>query len=473
MSATDLRASVTAPASCRDFSRTEFLRNGLARAGAGLPAIEPGMPAPAGTGLSRRSFIARSAGLAMTVFGAQALSPAAYDAGVESAMASLSDGRVLVSIYMPGGLDGLSVLAPVDDPRYLALRPRLAVPVSSDPGDVFSQDDRLQWHPSMKGFRDLHAEGKVNVLPAVGYTNADQSHFTSRHFWEVGETSARNYLGWMGRHLDRNGVADNPLQGLTIGYSLQPSLATANVPISTIADPTSFGFWMENSGPGMDADAVLALSRMGTPRAGDDEEVTSARRGLQQLKGLRDSLGPLQGLRYPYQATVAYPSSSNPFPARLAMVAEMIARGLPMQCVALQSAGGYDTHAGHHGAMETSLRLDVESVTAFQRDLEARGIADRVLIHVWSEFGRRVPENGPDGCDHGAAGISFLIGTRVNGQMIGEFPGLATLDRLDNLRATSDYRALYCSMLEQWLGADAAPIVPGASGFARIPLLRG
>ena len=472
MTVPSTRSPRSAPAACRDFSRTELLRSGLARAGSGLPAIEPGMPAPAGTGLSRRSFIARSAGLAMTVFGAHALSPAQYDAGVASAMAALPDGRVLVSIYMPGGLDGLSVLAPVNDDRYLALRPRLAVPESGDAADVFSEDDRLQWHPSMKGFRDLHAEGKVNVLPAVGYTNADQSHFTSRHFWEVGETNARNYLGWMGRHLDRNGAADNPLQGLTIGYSLQPSLATANVPISTIADPTNFGFWMENSGPGMEADAVLALSRMGAPRVGDDEEVTSARRGLQQLKGLRDSLGPLQGVGYPFQSTVAYPISSNRFPARLAMVAEMIARGLPMQCVALQSAGGYDTHAGHRGAMEGSLKLDVDSVTAFQRDLEARGVADRVLIHVWSEFGRRVLENGPDGCDHGAAGISFLIGTSVNGRMIGEFPGLGTLDSFDNLRATSDYRALYCSMLEQWLGSDAAAIIPGASGYGRIPLLR-
>jgi uncharacterized protein (DUF1501 family) len=457
---------------CRDFSRTELLRSGLARAGAGLPVIEHGMPQPAGTGLSRRSFLARSAGVALTVFGARALSPAQYDAGVEAAMAAGADGRVLVSIYMPGGLDGMSVLAPVGDPRYRTLRPNIAVRQSSDSADVFSEDTRLQWHPSTKGFRDLHAEGKVSVLPAVGYTNATQSHFTSRHYWEVGETDPRNAIGWMGRHLDRNGSADNPLQGLTIGYALQPALAPASAPVSTIADPTSFGFWLENGGPGMADEAVRTLARLGGDRAGDGAELAGARRALRQLGALKDSLGPLQGVPYPFQSAVTYPDSSNPFPARMAMVAELIDRNLPLQCVAMQSAGGYDTHAGHRNAMAGSLKLDCDTVTAFQRDLEARGIADRVLIHVWSEFGRRVPENGPDGCDHCAGGISFLIGTRAKGQMIGEFPGLATLDSLDNLRATSDYRALYCSMLEQWLGADAEPIIPGATSFSRIPLLR-
>src|SRR5947207_568385 len=219
---------------CRDFTRSQLLHRGLAGAGSGLPAIERGMPAPAGTGLSRRSFLARSAGLAMTVFAGQALSPARYDEGLQAAMAATGNGRVLVSIYLAGGLDGLSVLAPVKDPRYLALRPRLAVPVSSDPRDVFTEDTSLQWHPSAATIRTLHEEGKVTVLPAVGYTNATQSHFASRHYWEVGETNARNLYGWLGRHLDLNGTPDNPLQGLTLGYNLQPALAPASAPVSTI-----------------------------------------------------------------------------------------------------------------------------------------------------------------------------------------------------------------------------------------------
>src|SRR5205807_1535865 len=108
---------------------------------------------------------------------------------------------------------------------------------------------------------------------------------------------------------------------------------------------------------------------------------------------------------------------------------------------------------------------------AFQRDLEARGLADRVLIVLWSEFGRRPQENG-SGTDHGAAGCGFVVGTRAAGRMIGEYPGLDTLDDNDNLRATSDFRGLYCALLEQWLGADAGAVIPGADGFARPRVVR-
>jgi uncharacterized protein (DUF1501 family) len=457
---------------CRDFSRAQLLRGGAAAAGSGLPSIEMGMPDPAGTGLSRRSFLARSAGLALTVFGAGSLAPAQFEEGIEAAMAATGDGRVLVSIYLAGGLDGLSVLSPATDNRYRALRPRIAVPVSSDPLNVFSQDSRLQWHPSAAGFRELHRENKMTVLPAIGYLPADGSHFTSRHYWEVGELNPRNIYGWMGRYLDRYGASDNPLQGLTIGYSLQPSLAPASVPVATIADPTVYNFWIEHVGSAsMIDEGVQTLARIGAANAGDDAETAGARTALRQLSALKGQLGPMQGATRPFQNTVEYPSTGKPFPDRLATVAEMIGRGLPLRCVALQTDAGYDNHAGLHATFGGAFKQDVDTIVAFQRDLEARGIADRVLTHVWTEFGRRVPENGPDGCDHGAGGISFLIGTKVKGEMIGEFPGLGVLDAHDNLRATTDFRALYCSLLEQWFGADAGPVIPGADSYARMPLV--
>jgi uncharacterized protein (DUF1501 family) len=457
---------------CRDYTRSQLL-HGVALAGAGLPAIERGMPTPAGSGLSRRSFLFRSAGLAVTVFGAKALAPAGYDEGLEAAMAAAGNDRVLVSISLGGGLDGLSVLAPVRDRRYTTLRPGIAVPVSDNPDDVFTDDDRLQWHPSAEKMRILHREGKVSVLPAVGYDHPDQSHFTSRHYWEVGETNARNYLGWLGRYLDHHGAPDNPLQGLSIGYSLVPSLAPAQVPVATLADPTVYSFWAENVGkPGMIDEGVRSLGRIGTPQPDDDEETTSARRAIGQMSRLQTTLAPLQGLRYPFSSEVTYPASSNAFPSKMAMIAEMLGRGLPLRCVATGGSAGYDTHDNHAMTMKGTLKLDMETIYAFQRDLEARGLADRVLIHVWSEFGRRVPENGPDGCDHGAGGISFVIGSNVQGQMIGEFPGLDVLDPFDNLRATSDFRGLYCSMLEQWFGVDAGPIIPGADRFARVPVIK-
>jgi uncharacterized protein (DUF1501 family) len=113
-----------------------------------------------------------------------------------------------------------------------------------------------------------------------------------------------------------------------------------------------------------------------------------------------------------------------------------------------------------------------DALLAFQRDLEARGLQDRVLVEIWSEFGRRPKENGSRGTDHGAGGCAFVIGSQASGRMVGEFPGLSRLDSRQNLLHTSDFRSMYCSLLEQWLGQDAGPIIPGASSFARPHLVK-
>src|SRR5205823_4280261 len=159
-------------ARCNDCTRTDLLR---AAAGAGLPAIEPGMPAPAGTGLSRRSFLARSAGLALSVYGASKLP--LFDEGIAFAASGPAQ-PVLVSVFLEGGADALSVLFPSGDPAYRKLRPHLALPDSA--GTPFAEDDRLRWHPSAGGLVALHRERKVTVMPAIGYDHPDQSHFTSR-----------------------------------------------------------------------------------------------------------------------------------------------------------------------------------------------------------------------------------------------------------------------------------------------------
>jgi uncharacterized protein (DUF1501 family) len=146
---------------------------------------------------------------------------------------------------------------------------------------------------------------------------------------------------------------------------------------------------------------------------------------------------------------------------------------LPLRCVALEATGEYDTHAGQAAALTPALTMTAASLYAFQRDLEARGVADRVLTLVWSEFGRRAKQNGSGGTDHGAAGAAFLIGTRAAGTQVGEFPGLATgLDADGNVRATADFRGVYASLLEQWLDFDAARIIPGASKFTRPQLVK-
>ncbi|MGZ8783522.1 MAG: DUF1501 domain-containing protein, partial [Gaiellaceae bacterium] len=222
---------------CTDFSRTDLMRRAAAEAGRGLPAFEAGMPMPAGTGLDRRAFVARSAGLALAVYGGSALLPRALEEGIAAASAA-GPQKVLVSVFLDGGADSLSMLFPSGDPLYRRLRPRLALPASA--GIPFGEDDRLRWHPSLASLATLHGEGKVSVMAGVGYTGPDQSHFTSRHFWEVGATSQQLRTGWLGRYLDRVGSADNPLQGLSLESRLQPSLATARMPVASIDGPDRY-----------------------------------------------------------------------------------------------------------------------------------------------------------------------------------------------------------------------------------------
>ena len=457
---------------CNDFSRSDLMRRVAAEAGRGLPAIEAGMPMPAGTGLDRRSFLARSAGLALAVYGGSSLLPRAFEDGIAAAAAA-GPQRVLVSVFLDGGADSLSMLFPSGDPLYRRLRPRLSLPASA--GAPFAEDDRLRWHTSLAALATLHQEGKVSVMPGVGYTGPDQSHFTSRHFWEVGATSEQLRTGWLGRYLDRVGSPDNPLQGLSLESRLQPALATARMPVASIDGPDRYGFWTRNVWGDVNTRLLDAIGTLGALPTGGDPALAQATSVARQAARLREQLLPFtpKGDAPGFTSPVAYPKGEDDdFPRRLSGLAAMLGAGLPVRVVALTAPGMYDTHDDQPGELANGLKLTAESLLAFQRDLEARGLADRVLVHVWSEFGRRAKENGSNGTDHGAAGAGFLVGSRVHGQMIGEFPGLAKLDKDGNLRATSDFRGLYSSLLEQWLGADAEAIIPGARSFARPNILR-
>jgi uncharacterized protein (DUF1501 family) len=428
---------------------------------------DPRVPEPAGRRLDRRQFLVRGAGLALTVYGATRLPLAALQEGIAAAAAP---DRVLVSVFMAGGIDSLSVLAPVGDANYRKLRPRLALGDSD--GSPFGEDGRLRWHPSAAGLATLHGEGKASVMPAVGYEHPDQSHFNSRHFWEVGALEPRLLTGWMGRFLDRTGSLDNPLQGLTMSSDLAPALATAKVPVAAVQGPGEYDFWAPGVWGAVAPMMLDTFQSIGAVHAGSKDPALKTAGGVAvQSARLRQQLLPFSGKQI--QSPVAYPTEDNGgFSERLAGLAALIAGGLPLRCVALNAPGDYDTHDSQPEDLATNLKATADGLLAFQRDLEARGVADRVLVQLWSEFGRRAEENGSDGTDHGAAGLGMLIGTQARGQMVGEFPGLDRLDEDGNLRATSDFRGIYCSLLEQWFGADAGAIVPEAARFGRSAIVR-
>ena len=222
---------------CQDFSRSELLRRGVVAAGRGLPAIEPGMPTPAGTGLSRRSFVLASAGLALTVYGAgRLIDPAAFSEGIAAAATVSASQPVLVSVYLQGGIDSMSVLYPDRRPAVHAIsqRPRRGTrrrtAVRGGPGARAG----TRWRPRSQ---QLHARGQ-GQRDADGRLHRPQPVALHEPPLLGGRRDAgRPQTGWMGRYLDVVGTADNPLQGLSLDYALQPSLATARMPVATISSP--------------------------------------------------------------------------------------------------------------------------------------------------------------------------------------------------------------------------------------------
>jgi uncharacterized protein (DUF1501 family) len=424
-----------------------------ARAGRGLPAIEPGMPTPAGTGMSRRSLLLRGAGLALSVYGADRLGLSALREGV--AQAAPPTHPVIVSVFLSGGVDGLSLLPPVGDPRYTpSLRPDLYL----RPQDTLAVQGTtmLRWHSAAAPLKALHDDGRLTLLPAVGYPQANGSHFTSRHFYETGGLNPEARTGWLGRYLDVVGEVDNPIQGLTLGSQLSPSLASDRVAVA--AAPTEGGYEFPGGAQfpaGVTAELDRGFDALAALRA-DDPVLRYARQAHANAAGLRRSLaGTLPPGSPGYDDTI--------LDARLQALARLLRGGLGIRAATVDAQIDFDTHAGQVDNFATRIGSACNAIAAFQADLDATpALANRVITLVWSEFGRRPEQNGSLGTDHGAAGVAMVIGPRAAGGIVGGFPGLAMLDAEDNLLPTADFRSLYASLLESWLGVDGARIVPTA-----------
>ncbi len=473
------------PNHCDGFARSQAIRRVLA---SGRKPVarewDARMPLPAGVAIDRRRFLTGAVGGMAIVYGAgrMGLTDRMLGDGVaRAATLQPSNSPILISLFLQGGIDSLSLLAPAGDPLYEKLRPTLAVAPGS--GVQFREDPSLTWHPSAASIANLHNAGKVLVFPGIGYADEDMSHFTSRHYWEVGATSAELNTGWLGRYIDVAGDPANPFQGLSLDGQMNPTLATAKNPVAAIDQPDNFAVWV-NGVWGNAAEWTLeAASAIGDKQrgwhdaaikqvAGAASEVGIVRRTLKPWSKLSGSSSENTNPGAVYGSSVPYPASSDDdLPARLAGLASMIAHGVPLKCVALTTGAQFDTHSSQATTFGTGVKLVSDSLAAFQADLEARGVDNRVLVHVWSEFGRRALENGSDGTDHGAAGTSLLIGSRVNGGMIGEFPALGKLDVNGNQVVNVDFRGVYASLLEQWFNHDAGAVIPAAGRFPRYQLL--
>jgi uncharacterized protein (DUF1501 family) len=419
--------------------------------------------------LTRRQVLAWGAGGGLSLYLAKAMPIQRVLELAEADAAAAPNAPVLVSVFLPGGLDLLDTLVPLHAyGRYADLRPKLkvqGVPLGST---------GLGLNPSLSqgvggGIKGLFDRGKVGFLPGIDYSNPDLSHFHSRHFWETGLITDRDAHGWLGRWLDRAGGRDNPLQGISMGYGLSPVLRSARAPVAAVASPGDAGFWIRDVwGDAYDA-AMKAYGRLGHG-GGGGEALGAAREAARLAKQVADRLEPYaeRDGRDPLASSVPYPEGSD-FGRRLRYLAAMISKPLGIRVANVEADGDFDTH-DNQSELSDILAEVSQCLAAFQADLEARGIADRTLTFVWSEFGRR-PEENDSGTDHGAGGLAWVQGNRARAGVHSEYPDLYRLDRDDNLRVTIDFRRVYSSLLEQHLGTEAGGVIPRAGSFGRVALV--
>jgi uncharacterized protein (DUF1501 family) len=415
-------------------------------------------------GITRKQMLVGAGGLAFAVaamprFGAQGM----FEAAAAQAAAD-PNANILVSIYLDGGNDGLNTLVPISDPRYAQLRTRIAI----NPSTTLPLADHPEfgWHPSLTGLKSLYDAGKVAVLPAVDYANPDQSHFNSQIFWRtgvVGQTFDRT--GWLGRTIDLLGGTDNPLQAISMGWNLDPILQSRQAAVATVFDPGGFGF----SIPDVWSDEAALGPYRGAVSGGRSNARKAAQQAYRGAIGVFDRLAPLRAQGDQVPATpVPYPDEH--LGNGLRNLARMLGAGFGTR-IATISHGGFDTHdqqPEEHGKLLKTLG---DSLAAWQADLDARGLSDRVMTVVWSEFGRRAEDNDSSGTDHGAGGCVLLVGNHANGGIQSEFPGLTNLDADGNLLVTTEFRNLYATLLDSWMGVEAGRVLPGVDG-RRLALIR-
>src|SRR2546427_3634971 len=421
--------------------------------------------------VKRRDFL--KAGL---VFGAGASGLATGYAAVPDAFAravyaakreGVNNENVLVMIQLAGGNDGLRTLVPLADPTLHDLRPKLA-------GSMVSQalplNAQYGLNHNLAGIKSLWDKGKLAIVQGVGYPNPTFSHFESIRIWETGDPTRRQVDGWLGRTLAKNYDSfGHPLTGCACGATDAPgALRDLQATLTVIANQKTFGY----SGGGEVEAAVGALYK-GTPGiygALFDTAIATAHESIASLTTATAAYHPMAG--YSDSQQLVY-SSKNQLAAALQLAAELISTGTGVKLLHV-TLGGFDTHYTELNRHDDLMGYLDSAVSAFYQDLAAHGVADKVLIATWSEFGRRPRENASGGTDHGSAAPVILIGDPVRGGLYGQTPNLTDLDATGNLKYTVDFRSVYQEILGGHLGADPKEIL-GASydslGFIKAPAL--
>jgi uncharacterized protein (DUF1501 family) len=371
--------------------------------------------------------------------------------------------RVLVLVQLAGGNDGLNTVIPFQDATYHDARPTLR----QEQG-VLTLNNQLGLHPNLKALKAQWDAGQLAIVQGVGYPNPNLSHFASMSVWETANVQGGFGDGWLGRYLnylDQVGESPNhTLEGVSAG-SLVPPEMRSKTPVTALQSLRNFRLQKVNEhGTVVDVENPLMQFYGGFGKAGPAPYAAILDTTLQEA--LAASHG-LQTTDASYVAKATYPANS-PIANSLKLVAETIVSGLGVR-VAHVTLGGFDNHA-REKPVHDKLLLDLDqALGAFMADMQGHGLADRVLVMTWSEFGRRVNENGSAGTDHGTAAPMFLLGAPVKGGLYGETPSLQSLDN-GNMKFTTDFRSVYASVLQNYLDAPASDLLGGT--FEILPLLK-
>jgi uncharacterized protein (DUF1501 family) len=416
--------------------------------------------------VGRRDFL--RAGL---VFGAGAAGLAAGYAAVPDVFAKAvyaakqdsapGNDRVLVMIQLAGGNDGLQTVMPVGSSRFHDLRPTLSKAV--DQALPIGPDVAL--NRNLAAIKGLYDQGKVAVIQGVGYPKPSLSHFDSIRVWETADPERREQDGWLGKTIAQNyDSAGHPLVGCACGTTGIPgALRDLQATLTVVNNQQSFKFGADEMERAMGA---LYTGTPGIYGALFDTAVATARDTVAQLRTSAAAYVP-KG-HYSDNQRLVY-SSKNQLANALQLAAELIVTGTGVKLLHV-TLGGFDTHYTELNRHDDLMAYLDQAISAFHDDLTAYGMADRVLIATWSEFGRRPKENASAGTDHGTASSMFLIGDPVKGGVYGETPDLAKLDAGGNPAYSVDFRSVYQEILDAHLGVDARAIF--SQTFERIPLLR-
>ena len=376
-------------------------------------------------------------------------------------MTSTRHEKGLVVIQLTGGNDYLNTVVPYGDGRYYDARSRVNIPQDR----VIPIDDKVGFNPSMSAMKELWDQGNLAVINGIGYDQPNRSHFRSMDIWHTAEPTSIGKEGWLGRavrEMDPN--SDNVLTAINFGRGLPRALGCPGVSVASVGDLATYGLFPDLQDEELRMFTLEAFSRMYGGAAGRDPVIDLLG---QTGKDALDGADQLRTAPAQYSSSVEY--APDALSQNVKSIAQVCFADLGTRVFYTQH-GSFDTHSGELISHAQLWEEVSGAVGCLMDDLNEHGRENDVAILVFSEFGRRIKDNGT-GSDHGSGGAAFLVGGQVAGGMYGEYPSLAEAERLEgDLRSNNDFRSTYSDILEDWLGLDPDPIVNGQ--FERLDLFR-